>query len=826
VDNPFDINTHEFDVAVSFPGEHRAYVKAVVDALIETYKIEPSKIFYDEFYTAFLAIPSSDTILQDIYRKRSKLIVTFLCEKYQEKEWCGLEARAIRDLIKVRENDKIMLVRMDDGEVEGFFGIDGWIDARKHNSAKVAGFINQRLTGKLEFSVSADPVKTASKLPKNNLRGRNTSFSGREKELNDIHDVLKKGGAVCVKQAIAGLGGVGKTQLALEYAYRFGHNYADAIWWVDAEKSPKDDLWGFAAEYGIIPENRDAALQIKDEEFIRRLNSWFDDHHSFLLIFDNVEIADDINPFIERVKTGHVLITTRDRKLKLYNANSFELDIFTLDEARDFMRKRLPQTTINDELTLDELIERLGRLPLALEQAAAYMEDADNYCDFAEYLVLISEQCLELLGDKETKPVDYHEIVTTTWEISFNKLSEAARQLFNICAYMSPDKIPLDFFLQSKTALPKLLGEKLNNRITLNEVIQSLTKYALVKREEDFLSIHRLVQEVARDELAKVNDTQWLACCLDMARDVFKYEYGNKQSMDAFEQNVPHVLAIAEYAEKALCGDEEAQEEIAWLYHEAGSGFYYGGKYREALRWHEKALAIREKVLGEEHLDTAATYSCIALGCDDQGEYDNALEWHEKALTINEKVLGKEHLETAKNYNNIANVYNNQGEYAKALEWYEKALAIFEKVLGKEHPDTANTYNNIAMVYNGQGKYTKALEWLEKALTIREKVLVKEHPDTANTYNNIANVYYNQGEYVKALEWYYKDLAISEKVLGKEHPSTATTYNNIAVVYENQGDYDKALELYKKALAIRENMLGPDHPHTKQTRRNIELIPH
>ena len=882
----FDIHTQEFDIAVSFPGKHRAYVKAVVEALMNTYKIEPNKIFYDDFYKPFLAIPSSDTTLQDIYRNRSKLIVTFLCEKYQEREWCGLEARAIRDLIKIRENDKIMLVRMDDGEVEGFFGIDGWIDAKKYEPAEMAGFIYQRLTGEPVFPVSADTDETTSKtptLPKNNLPNRNEhftginetrdssniytnevddkmdkrdffisynkadkelakwvagtlekadyscyvqawdmrpgddfiskmnkfleyssafipilsqeyidspyceiecsaalnkrlkdssykfiavrvadveppdliktivyidiigigdamaekrllnavdkdpiprtrpafqvnkikkdksalptqknnlppqnpDFAGRETELNDIHTVLKNGGSVCVKQAIAGLGGVGKTQLALEYAYRFGHKYTDAIWWVNAEKSPKDDLLEFAEEYKLIPEGRDAALQLKDAEFIRRLNGWFDDHTAFLLIFDNVEAADSIKPYISRLKAGHVLITTRDRYIDLPNTKSVDLDVFSLKDARAFMRKQLPKRAIDKKQTLDELMELLGCLPLALEQAAAYIANDSANCDCRNYISLLEQHGLQVFENAAAKLNGYGEIVTTTWGISFTKLSEAAQQLLYLCAYMAPDNIPLDFFVRQAEALPVPLRNELSNELKATEVMLSLTKYSLAKRNREYLSMHRLVQKVTRDELEKANDTQWLAYCLNIAHAVFKYEFGDKKSMDAFEQNALHVLEIAGYAEKAFDDDEEAQEKIAWLYHEAGFGYDYSGKYREALLWYHKARKIREKILGKEHPDTATTYNNIAGVYDIQGDYSKALEWYQKALDISEKVQGKEHPSTATTYNNIALVYSRQGDYNKALEWYQKALKIFQLILGDAHPNTIIVKENM-----------------------------------------------------------------------------------------------------------------------------------
>ena len=247
-------------------------------------------------------------------------------------------------------------------------------------------------------------------------------------------------------------------------------------------------------------------------------------------------------------------------------------------------------------------------------------------------------------------------------------------------------------------------------------------------------------------------------------------------------------LSLEDTPDNQLLSAAVTMSNIAKLYNNCA-------EYSNALRLFERVKAIREKVLGKEHPDTARTYNNIATVYNVQGDYAKALEWYEKALAICEKMLGKEHPNNATTYNNIANVYSVQGDYTKALEWYEKALAIREKVLGKEHPNTAATYHNIAVVYNVQGDYAKALEWNEKALAICEKVLGKEHPNSAQTYNNIAHVYFRQGDYTKALEWYEKALSIREKVLGKEHPNTVATYNNIAAVYDAQGDYAKAKAL-------------------------------
>ena len=247
----------------------------------------------------------------------------------------------------------------------------------------------------------------------------------------------------------------------------------------------------------------------------------------------------------------------------------------------------------------------------------------------------------------------------------------------------------------------------------------------------------------------------------------------------------------------------------------------------------ERAIAsyaeLEAKLLAEDNedledgrrLSIAATLENIANVYDDYGRYDHTLSLYEHVKAVREKMLGKEHPDTANTYHNIANIYFEQGKHDEALGWYRKALDIYEKVLGMEHPDTADTYTSIASAYSAQQKYNEALIWYRKALDIFEKVLGTEHPYTANTYNNIAIVYRSQGKYDEALARYRKALYIYEKALGAEHPDTANTYNNIGVVYVSLEKYDEALAWYRKALDIKEKVLGAKHPSTLDTYRNL-----
>jgi len=226
----------------------------------------------------------------------------------------------------------------------------------------------------------------------------------------------------------------------------------------------------------------------------------------------------------------------------------------------------------------------------------------------------------------------------------------------------------------------------------------------------------------------------------------------------------------------------------AILLNAIGRVLYERANYKEALDYYLKALAIREKVHGNEHPDMAYSYSNIGLALSAQGKYAEALEYHIKALAIREKVYGKEHPDVAYSYSNIGNVLDTQGKYAEALEYHIKALAIREKVHGNEHPDMAYSYSNIGLALSAQGKYAEALEYHIKALAIREKVYGKEHPDVAYSYSNIGNVLDTQGKYAEALEYHIKALAIREKVHGNEHPDTISCMQNIKSLEQSNFD--------------------------------------
>ena len=650
----------------------------------------------------------------------------------------------------------------------------------------------------------------------NNLpENQNIHFTGRYEVLEGIYNTFEKQESVALTQAIAGLGGVGKTQVALEYAYRHIDEY-EYIWWVNAaEDTILASFYSFAKDRKIISE------EAKEEAstIIKAVRDWMLRHDNWLFIYDNAEGMDktkdgrEFKEYLPQQNIGrrHVLITSRKKNWS-QRATVIPLDVFSPDEAFDFLTSR---TGLPCDKYQEELAKKLGYLSLALAQAGAYISNNSN-CNYKEYLVLLDEYQLGLLEDSPDEISK--QSVNATWDISFKEIKkESSRVLLNLCAFLAPDNIRCEWFTAASEVLPESLQEAVSNKREFNKVITELTKYSLVDCKDNVINIHRLVQEVIRDSLKEEEKTKWRNYCVSILNKFRFTDFSTAKYRADFLTLAPHIDSVTNGV-----SSDDATVEVSQLYHFLGRGFDELANYPQALEWYGKALNICEKTLGEEHPDTAATYNNIGRVYRTQGSYERALEYLRKALNTYEKALGKEHPYTAATYNNMATVYDAKADYKRALEYYGKALNIREDVLGKRHPDTATTYHNMAATYSVQGDYERALEYYRKALNIREDVSGKEHPDTATTYNNIGGVYHAKGDYICALEYHRKDLNISEKVLGKDHPDTATAYNNIATVYGAKGDYDCALEWYQKSLSVLIKVLGDEHPLTKKVSENTK----
>lgn len=749
---------------------------------------------------------------------KSKRFIAVLSQNYLKSLYCQAEWAAAFTKDPNSEKRLFIPVRVTDVKPDGLFSAIIYIDlfGKNEEMAKetlLKGVNMEEIPRNRPSFPGTVRARFPGSLPYNNLPYiRNSYFTGRDQILEEIFLKFESGHTISLTQVLSGLGGLGKTQTALEYAYRYANQY-DWIWWISAE-----------TESTVLVEYKNFAvgtkLLSKDETdrkmIIETVLNWMDTHEKWLFIYDNVDQLSTDTEWWPRANKGNILITTRNKRCPV--GCRVDISVFLEDEAVLFLEKRTGLE--HDRETEVELARRLGCLPLALEQAAAYIKN--NEISYQEYLDLLKKYGLEMLDEMEGV-LDYKKSITATWEISMDKIQkEPAKQLLYLCAYLGSEEIDPRWFRGQANILPEQLKEEIGDERKSIELWSELTKYSLLEKNSDrkCYSIHRLLQEVVRYELKRQGESQWMEYCLELLVRVFQFEDENIDSYKEFQRLVPHVEAFLGYVEEKFSLEEE-KKKIAKLYSVWGWGNYCLGHYTDAIKRDYRALEIYKEICGENHPFTGTVYNNLALVYQELGEYEKALEYYEKALKICERVYGGENPSTGISYNGLGGVYQSLGKYEKALEYYEKALRIREKIYGGENPSIGTIYNSLGGVYQKQGEYEKALEYYKKALEIRERVFGKEHPATGTLYNNLGRVYQDQREYEKALEYYQKDVKICERVYGKEHPDTAVIYNNMGGVYHKQGQYEKALEYYEKALKIRERVYGKEHPATGTIYNNM-----
>lgn len=668
-----------------------------------------------------------------------------------------------------------------------------------------------------------DILKTRKKKLKaiNNLLPQNKYFWGRQKELNEIDKIFrqKEVTAVNICQTISGLGGVGKTQLALEYGYRFGGNYSDAVWFIaaDGPTSIYNSFFEFAMRMGIH-----LSQKCKIGDLQAAIRNWLICHDEWLLIVDNLESFDDIEPYLPNIPKGHFIITTRNVHIDM--GVRYSIDVFTEIEAINFIRNRIyglgdkKEYDFDDfEIMAPELVKRLGNLPLALEQAGAYI--SMTKCSISEYLKLLEEYGLDMFKEDEeySLPSYYEKVVNTTWNISISNIADdGAKQLFYLCSYMDSERIPVDFFVQTRDKLSKPLCDELRDGRLKNRIVTELRNYSLTSGNAEYINIHRLVQEVVRNELG--DDEKWINICYVCMGEYLPTKYEEKQTRIQFREISNHCESILKYTKKV-----KKDEFYANYLFNMGYGYYINGNYKKAYEAHLTALNVRKKVDGEKQQLIACSYNHVGLSCFYIGNYGQAIEYYKRAIEIIREIeICKEEL--AQLYNNLALVYRRQGEYKDAIDMYINSLKIKKQIYAYENNSIAESYNNIGVAYYWWDNCEEAIKWHFEAKRIREHILPQTHPDLAETYNNIGVVYFRQEKYAEAYKYYKMALDIREDVLGKDHPETTMTYDNIASYYAVIKEYGKAIDYFNKALEVRLDKLGENHVDTAATYNNMAYV--
>jgi tetratricopeptide (TPR) repeat protein len=595
---------------------------------------------------------------------------------------------------------------------------------------------------------------------------------------------------------IAGLGGAGKTQLALEYAYRHTADY-DTVWWLRAEDSTM--LAADCAQLATPLELPERGLADQQASAAAAL-SWLGRHPGWLLIFDNARSAATCRGWLPAAGAGHVILTSRDPNWREV-ARPLRLPVLPRAEAVAFLQKR---SGVKEPAAAGELCDALGNLPLAIEHAAAYI-DATGI-SIADYLERYRGAPRELLTDA----------VAATWEISFEQLrtetdaAPVALDLLNLIAFLAPDDID-----------SRLVAGRFPDALQLDRDRAALLRYSLIEARGGTIWVHRLVQAATRARLAREGrEQEWAEAAVKLVDDAFPFKLDKVETWSASVRLLPHALAAAGHSE----GLGVALETTSRLLNQVGLYLLNRAQPAEAERSLRRALAIDEKVYGPDHPEVATDANNIGQILKAQGDLAGALEYTRRALAIDEKVYGPDHPKVAIRASNIGAILQAQGDLAGALEYTRRALAIDEKVYGPDHPKVAIRANNIGQILQAQGDLAGALEYTRRALAIDEKVYGPDHPEVATDASNIGQILQAQGDLAGALEYTRRALAIGEKVYGPDHPNVAIRANNIGQILKAQGDLAGALEYTRRALRIFQATYGPENPQTRIVAGNLARV--
>ena len=646
-------------------------------------------------------------------------------------------------------------------------------------------------------------------------------FVGRQEELESIQQQLNLG----IKPVVLrGLGGMGKTVLAAEYARNHCQGMVYFAHFLESITETVRNMY-----QGIQPRAKDAPRdQEKLDTVLQMLERCTEDD---LLIIDNMDSGSGTLPDLLK---DPVYKQLQQMKLQLIITTRFEyrgaIQINRLDDDalyRIFRRHEAPVA----KPEMDALIRAVSGHTLAIDLIARTL--ADNWVPVS------SEEMLDALEKNTLSDADFAEIDSDYGDSPEQKqIYKHLQAVFNVAKVPDPERTILHY----ATLLPEGgMDVRLFRSCLSKDLLAAfplLGKRGWLISDGSLLRIHPIVRLVCREELKPSDES-----CGEFLQALWKQYDKTKYDTDRYSQLADTFAAAADQLEdqnpdwinhagevycklkqsnqakalydKHLTMLEErfpGQAPLATAYNYLGLSYSALGEYRIAFAYAEKSLEIRKKVLPGNHSDLARSYNNLGEAYGNLGDRKTALEFKLQAMRIFEKVLSPDHPDLAISYNNVGCTYGELGDHKKELEYKLKALEIQERVLPPDHPDLAASYISVGYTYGQMNDHKKALECYWKALEIQEHVLPPNHPDLATSYNNVGGSYGQLGDYKKALEYLLKAMEIQEHVLSPNHPDLATFYNNVGYTYGKMYDYKKALEYLLKALEIREKVLPPDHP--------------
>ncbi len=630
---------------------------------------------------------------------------------------------------------------------------------------------------------------------------RNRLFTGRQEDLKWLANVLLYSSPEddATGAVITGWRGVGKSQLAIEFCYRYGR-FLQGIHWVQADQNIPTEIadCGRSMNLSGWPDK----LQ---EQVDATLKAWRDGG-IHLIVFDNVENHQVVQDWLSRILPAKLLVTSY-QTIWPTNLGMAVKEIKTLDilQSKELLCKLAPRLGQEDDSCLDELANRLDNLPLALDLAGRYLafnpdiSPSDYLSDLEDASCSLEHTSLKLdYGPSPTNHIPLGATVGLSWkQLKDSVIDTLAKLIFRVCGYCAPNRpIP-------RTLLEDLLSTRASKQM-LSEALMKLDRLGLIAPTKNGRMQHGLLAEFARQKDLEADESALPALVESISR--LTTQAVKSKSLEKMRSLHEHLDFIAQAAEEAKL------PKTGVLWNNLGRHLQNLADYVNAKEILERALKIDEQVYGPDHPDVARDVNSLGSVLQDLGEFQEARKCHERALKIDEQVYGLDHPDVARDVNSLGGVLQDLGDFQEARKCYERALKIDEQVYGPDHPDVARDVNSLGSVLRVLGDFQEARKYIERALKINEQVYGPDHPDLARDVNDLGAVLQDLGDFQEARKCYERALKINEQVYGPDHPDVAINVNNLGIVLKALGDFQEARKCYERALKIDEQVYGPYHP--------------
>jgi tetratricopeptide (TPR) repeat protein len=626
--------------------------------------------------------------------------------------------------------------------------------------------------------------------------------------------------------AIVGLGGIGKTQTALEFAYRVKAGWPDySIFWIPAvSMESMEQACGEIARILEIPRVADAKEDVKElvKQHLSRdaTGKWLlivDNADNMNLVLGSEQLSHGIADYLPQSENGLVLFTTRYQEVavSLSGGDIIELEEMNEQEAVGFLTNSLARKhLLEDDAITMELLGELAYLPLALAQAAAYLNRNKN-TSIADYLRLLRNTEQDMLGlllqhfRDSTRYKDSENAVAKTWLVSFDQIRDQDEVAANLLSFIS--------CIESKS-IPRSILPPAQPEERMTRAIGTLCGYSFLSRrgKEEIYDMHRLVHLASRVWVEKHGTAEeTVKKVIQHVSTVFPYaEYENRLIWRGF---LTHTLR--------LLGRQlgEGVEERYELCLKVGRSLFHEGRFGNSVKWFEESFRWRKDNLAEEHPDRLLSQHELAGAYRADGQIEKAVELLEYVVAVRIRILGEEHPHRLASQHELATAYQADGQIKKAVELLEHVVAVRTRILAKDDPSRLASQNELAGAYQADGRIKKAVELLEHVVGVEARILAEEHPDRLTSQSELAGAYQADGQIKKAVELLEHVVGVEARIIAEEHPDRLVSQHELARAYQADGQIKKAVKLLEHVVVIHTRILAEEHPHRLASQHELAI---